>query len=147
MSSSGTWAVGRVTKKGIEVKHTTSGKMMSKFCLSVNGGRKDEEGKTIYDNYMCIAFDHVTKLLDQLKVEAGTPLIVNGRMQQRSYDAGGGDNRIVWELVVEGFSFVPQPFSEDGQQQKSQKSGGSGYSSNKKAATKPEIDGWDDYEG
>ena len=84
--------IGRLTRD-IEAKTTTSGKEVANFSLAVNG-YNDEV--SFID---CVAFGKTVEILAKY-TQKGKQLGVNGRLQQRSYNAKDGTKRYATEVIV-----------------------------------------------
>lgn len=97
--------MGRLTRDP-ETRTTTSGTNVTAFSLAVGRTWRSKDGNqeeaTSFIN--CVAWgktgDTIAKYLGK-----GDPLLVDGRLDQRSYDKDG-ETRYAYEVVVENFNFI-----------------------------------------
>ncbi len=98
--------MGNLTRD-IELRTTPSGQTVASFSLAVTRTWKDQSGtqqdQTSFIN--CVAWGKVGEILAQY-VKKGSPLLVSGRLDQRSYEDKDGNKRQAVEVVVEDFNFV-----------------------------------------
>lgn len=87
-----------------EMRYTTTGKAICTFTLAVNR-RKDKDGKQTADFIPCQAWEPLAEIIGNNTVK-GSPILVEGRMQVRSYDAQDGSKRYVTEVVVNEMEFM-----------------------------------------
>ena len=126
-----------------EVRTTPSGQSVANFSLAVNRTWKDQSGQTqdAVSYIDCVAWGKVGEIIAQY-VQKGRPLLVSGRLDQRSWeDKETGGKRSKVEVVVEDFNFI------DG----GGNSGNSDFNSSPaprnsgaKKASEPEVDDIDD---
>lgn len=90
--------VGRLTRD-VELKTTQSGNKVASFALAVNRS-KDEA-----DFVECVAWDKTAELLAQY-VGKSSKILVQGSLQERSYEAKDGTNRKVWEVIARDVTFL-----------------------------------------
>lgn len=98
--------LGRLVKDP-EVRYTNTGKCVAGFTLAVNRPFKNEEGQQEADFINCIVFNKSAETIGNY-VHKGQRLLLEGRMQTRSYDAKGGSRRYVTEVIVNHFEFIEQ---------------------------------------
>lgn len=98
--------MGNLTRD-IELRTTSNGQSVASFSLAVTRTWKDQSGtqqdQTSFIN--CVAWGKVGEILAQY-VKKGSPLLVSGRLDQRSYEDKDGNKRQAVEVVVEDFNFV-----------------------------------------
>ena len=98
--------MGNLTRD-VEVRTTTSGQSVANFSLAVNRSWRGQDGQqqdqTSFIN--CVAWGKVGDIIAQY-VHKGSPLLVSGRLDQRSYQDKDGNKRSAVEVVVEDFNFV-----------------------------------------
>ena len=95
--------VGNVTRDP-ELRFTNSGMAVASFGVAVNNGRRNaqtgqwEDGEPSFFDVSCFAqmADNVAE-----SVQKGTRVVVNGRLNQRSWQAEGGDKRSKVEIVAD----------------------------------------------
>lgn len=113
-----------------EVRSLPSGQSVTNFSLAVNRTWRDQEGNQQENvSYIdCVAWGKVGEIISQY-VQKGRPLLVSGRLDQRSWEKDGQKHSKV-EVVVEDFNFVGSGQGGGGGSQSS--SGGSSSSSSSK---------------
>lgn len=98
--------MGNLTRD-VEVRTTPSGQTVANFSLAVSRSWKGQDGQqqeqTSFIN--CVAWGKVGEIIEQY-TNKGTPLLVSGRLDQRSYEDKDGNKRQAVEVVVEDFNFV-----------------------------------------
>ena len=98
--------MGNLTRD-VEVRTTASGQSVANFSLAVNRSWRGQDGQqqdqTSFIN--CVAWGKVGDIIAQY-VRKGSPLLVSGRLDQRSYQDKDGNKRSAVEVVVEDFNFV-----------------------------------------
>jgi|SRR5688572_6981119 single-strand DNA-binding protein len=89
-----------------EVRTTPSGQSVANFSLAVNRTWKGQDGSTQENvSYIdCVAWGKTGEIIAQY-VQKGRPLLVSGRLDQRSWEQDG-QKRSKVEVVVEDFNFV-----------------------------------------
>lgn len=98
--------MGNLTRD-VEMRTTPSGQSVANFSLAVTRSWKDQNGQaqdqTSFIN--CVAWGKVGEIIAQY-TSKGSPLLVSGRLDQRSYDDKEGNKRQAVEVVVEDFNFI-----------------------------------------
>jgi single-strand DNA-binding protein len=93
---------GRLTKDP-EVRYTQSGKAVASFTVAVNRRFSKEQQTTDFIN--CVAWDKLAEICADHIVK-GSQVIVEGRLQVRTYDAQDGTKRYVTEIVASEVKFM-----------------------------------------
>lgn len=97
--------MGRLTRDP-ETRSTTSGASVTAFSLAVGRTWRDKQGEqqeaTSFIN--CVAWGKTGETIAQY-LGKGDPLLVGGRLDQRSYDKDG-ETRYAYEVYVESFNFI-----------------------------------------
>ena len=98
--------MGNLTRD-VEMRTTQSGQSVANFSLAVTRSWRDQNGQqqdqTSFIN--CVAWGKPGEIIAQY-VQKGAPLLVSGRLDQRSYEDKDGNKRTAVEVVVEDFNFV-----------------------------------------
>ena len=98
--------MGNLTRD-VEVRTTASGQSVANFSIAVSRSWRGQDGQqqdqTSFIN--CVAWGKVGEIIAQY-VKKGSPLLVSGRLDQRSYEDKDGNKRSAVEVVVEDFNFV-----------------------------------------
>lgn len=111
-----------------EVRTTPNGQSVASFGLAVNRTWRGQDGSQQESvSYIdCVAWGKAGEIIAQY-VQKGRPLLVSGRLEQRSWEKDGQKHSKI-EVVVEDFNFVgggaapgggSAPVSTDSQQQSS----------------------------
>lgn len=89
---------GRLTKDG-ETRTTESGKSVYSGSIAVNRNFKNKDGNYDADFFNFVYWNISEKFNQYLK--KGKPVIIEGNLQNRSYDDKDGNKRYVTEIIVE----------------------------------------------
>ncbi len=90
-----------------EMRALPSGQQVANFSVATNRVYKDKDGnkKEQVEYHNIVAFGRQADLIGQY-MKKGRPLLVEGRIQTRSWEADGKKNYRT-EIVVENFQFGP----------------------------------------
>ena len=92
--------VGRLAQDP-EVRYTQSGKAVASFNLAVNRyGQKDSA-----DFIPIVAWEKLAEVIGN-NLKKGSQVLVEGRMQVRSYETQDGQKRRVTEVIVQNVEFL-----------------------------------------
>ena len=105
--------IGRLTKDA-ELRTTTSGKQNATFTIAVNRNYSNKEGEQETDYIGCSAWNKLAENIAKYCTK-GMQVLVEGRIQIRSYDAQDGNKRYVTEVVVEKCTFLSKAKEESKQ--------------------------------
>lgn len=98
--------MGNLTRD-VEVRTTPNGQTVGSFSLAVTRSWRGQDGQqqeqTSFIN--CVAWGKPGEIIAQY-TSKGSPLLVSGRLDQRSYDDKDGNKRQAVEVVVEDFNFI-----------------------------------------
>ena len=98
--------MGNLTRD-VEVRTTASGQTVASFSLAVSRTWRDQSGEqkeqTSFIN--CVAWSKAGEIIAQY-TKKGDPLLVSGRLDQRSYEDKDGNKRQAVEVNVEDFNFI-----------------------------------------
>ena len=97
--------MGNLTRD-VETRTTPSGQTVSNFSLAVSRSWKGQDGNTQEQVSFidCVAWGKTGEIIAQY-VQKGRPILVSGRLDQRSWEQDGNKRSKV-EVVVEDFNFV-----------------------------------------
>ncbi|MFZ2959398.1 MAG: single-stranded DNA-binding protein [Candidatus Ozemobacteraceae bacterium] len=103
---------GNITKDP-ELRQTSKGKAWLNLTVAVNRSRKSPEGewKKEADFYSVIAWETVAENCAKF-LKKGRPILVEGRLQNRSYIAKDGTSRIVTEIQAGTVRFLGGAYHE-----------------------------------
>lgn len=96
--------IGRMSKD-IEIRYTQNQKEVGNFDLAVNRNYKNANGEYDTDFFKCIAWGNLAKTI-QTYTSKGSQIAIEGRIENRRYQAQDGTNRYVTEVVVEGVHLI-----------------------------------------
>lgn len=96
--------LGRLTKDP-EVRYTQSGKCVCTFVLAVNRETKNEQGTYDADFVPVVVWGKAAELAGN-SLAKGHRVLVEGRLQNRSYEAKDGSKRYITEIISQHIEFV-----------------------------------------
>jgi single-strand DNA-binding protein len=98
--------MGNLTRD-VEMRTTPSGQNVANFSLAISRNWKDQSGQTQEQTSFinCVAWGKAGEIIAQY-TSKGTPLLVSGRLDQRSYEDKDGNKRQAVEVYVEDFNFI-----------------------------------------
>ncbi len=103
--------IGRLTKDP-EIRVTTSGVSVGTFSLAVNRNFASANGEKETDFFNCVCFRKVAEIVSRY-VKKGQLISVDGRIQNRTYDAQDGTKRYVTEIVCDNVVFLESSRSQN----------------------------------
>lgn len=102
--------IGRMSKD-IEIRYTQNQKEVGSFDLAVDRNYRNANGEHDTDFFKCIAWGNIAKTI-QTYTSRGSQIAIEGRVENRKYQAQDGTNRYVTEVVVEGVHLIDFKKSE-----------------------------------
>ena len=96
--------LGRLVKD-VECRYTQQGKCVASFTLAVNRPFKGADGNYEADFIPVVLWDKTADVVYR-HVHKGQRLLVEGRLQIRTYDAQDGSKRWVTEVVGSSVEFI-----------------------------------------
>lgn len=96
--------IGRLAKD-IEVRYTTNQKVVATFSMAVNRDFKNANGEYDADFFNIVMWGRPAELAGNT-LRKGNKIAVEGRIQNRSYEAKDGTKRYVTEIVANGFEYL-----------------------------------------
>ena len=96
--------LGRLTKD-VEVRYTPSQKVVATFTLAVDRSFTAENGKKEADFINCVLWGKSAELIGN-SCQKGHRILVEGRLQIRSFDGKDGQKHWVTEVICNNFEFV-----------------------------------------
>lgn len=91
--------------KDIEIRYTQNQKEVGSFDLAVNRNYKNSNGEYDTDFFKCIAWGNLAKTI-HIYTSKGSQIAIEGRVENRKYQAQDGTNRYVTEVAVEGVHLI-----------------------------------------
>ncbi len=104
--------MGRLTKDP-EVRYTQTGKVVTQFILAVDRPFKDADGNKETDFIPVVVWGKAAELVGN-SCQKGHRLLIDGRLQIRSYEAKEGGKRWVTEIIANGVEFVERKSDKGG---------------------------------
>lgn len=104
--------MGRLTKDP-DVKYTQTGKVVTQFTLAVDRPFKDANGNKETDFIPVVVWGKAAELVGN-SCQKGHRLLVDGRLQIRSYEAKDSSKRWVSEIIANGVEFVERKSDKGG---------------------------------
>ncbi len=95
---------GRMTKKA-EKYVTTTGKEITKCTLAVDRPYLNDEGKRDADFFGVVIWGEPGNYFME-HTDKGTAILVEGRIQNRNYDAKDGSKHYVTEIIAQHFEII-----------------------------------------
>lgn len=102
--------LGRLTKE-VETRATTTGTTVASFSLAVNRKFTDENGERKADFFNCTAFGKTAEFISKY-FGKGQQVLVEGRIQNRSWEDDKGQKRYATDFIVEQTYFADSNKSE-----------------------------------
>lgn len=96
--------MGRLTKDP-EVKYTQTGKVVTQFTLAVDRPFKSADGNKEVDFVPVVVWGKIAEMIGN-SCHKGHRLLVDGRLQIRSYDAKDGTKRWATEIIANSVEFI-----------------------------------------
>lgn len=87
-----------------EVRYTQTGKVVAQFTLAVDRPFTNQDGQREADFINCVLWGKPAELLGN-GVHKGQKVLVEGRLQIRSYDAKDGSKKWITEIIASVFEF------------------------------------------
>lgn len=86
----------------------TDGKKVAKFSLATTEKFKNRAGETVEETewHNIVAWGATAEFIEKY-VKKGKPILVNGKIKNRSYDGKDGVKRYVTEIIVNEIIFLP----------------------------------------
>lgn len=122
-----------------ETRQTPSGQSVTNFSLAVNRTWKGQDGSTqeAVSYIDCVAWGRTGEVISQY-MQKGRPILVSGRLDQRSWEQDGNKRSKV-EVIVEDFNFVGGGQGDSGGFSGSSSSSSSDSSSSSSSAKNDDV--------
>ena len=96
--------VGRLVRD-VDLRQTSTGKVMTYFTLAVNRNFKNEQGEQAADFIGCVAYGKTAENMARF-LSKGSLIAVEGRISTRNYQAKDGKTVYVTEVVANSITFL-----------------------------------------
>lgn len=104
--------IGRLTADP-EVRYTQSGVAVANMRMAVDRNYKDQNGERPTDFINLVAWRKAAELISQY-MKKGRMMAVEGSLQMRQFQTKEGENRTVYEVLIENFQFLDRGESGGG---------------------------------
>lgn len=115
---------GRLTQDP-EIRYTQAGKAVCSFTVAVNRSFASQGKQAEVDFIPVVVWDKLAEICGN-NLTKGQKVLVEGRLQIRSYEGNDGQKRRVTEIIAQNIEFMDRP-NNAGQQQGGQQQGGSPF--------------------
>lgn len=96
--------IGRLTND-VTVRYTTNEKVVAMFSLAVNREFKNQKGEYEADFFNIVMWGRPAELAGNT-LKKGNKIAIDGRIQNRSFEAKDGTKRYVTEIIANGFEYL-----------------------------------------
>lgn len=96
--------VGRLVRD-VDLRQTSTGKMMTYFTLAVNRNFKNEQGEQAADFIGCVAFGKTAENMARF-LSKGSLIAAEGRISTRNFQGNDGKTVYVTEVVASNITFL-----------------------------------------
>ena len=96
--------IGRLVRD-VDLRQTSTGKMMTYFTLAVNRNFKNEQVEQAADFIGCVAFDKKAENMARF-LSKGSLISVEGRISTRNFQGNDGKTVYVTEVVASSITFL-----------------------------------------
>jgi len=96
--------IGRIVKDP-EVKVTTSGVAVATFSIAVGRNYANTNGEKETDFFNVVAYRKLAEIIGKY-VKKGSLISIDGKIQNRSYEAQDGSKRYITEIICENVVFL-----------------------------------------
>lgn len=97
-------AAGRLTRDP-EMKYTPSGVAVVNFSIAVDRNYKNSSGDRGTDFFNCVAWRKTAETVSNTLTK-GRLITIEGRIENRSYEAQDGTKRNITEVIVDSFNYM-----------------------------------------
>lgn len=95
-----------------EIKYTQSGKCVGSFTVAVNRPKRQGQEKSEADFIPVVAWDKLGEIVGN-NLTKGRRVLVEGRMQVRSYETADKQRRYVTEVIAQNIEFLDSKKPEE----------------------------------
>lgn len=96
--------LGRLTKDP-EVRYTTTGKVVAQFTIAVDRPYTNQDGQKDADFFPIVIWGKSAETAGN-SLTKGQRVLVEGRVQIRSYEGKDGQKRWITEVIADRFEFI-----------------------------------------
>ena len=96
--------VGRLVRD-VDLRQTSTGKMMTYFTLAVNRNFKNEQGEQAADFIGCVAFGKTAENMARF-LRKGSLIALEGRISTRNFQGNDGKTVYITEVIADKVNFL-----------------------------------------
>jgi len=91
-----------------EVREIAKGRKVARLSVATNESYKNASGERITDTqwHTVVAWGQTAEMAERL-LRKGAPVMLEGRLVHRSYEAKDGSKRYITEVVMSNFQLLP----------------------------------------
>jgi single-strand DNA-binding protein len=91
-----------------EVREIAKGRKVARLSVATNDSYRNASGEKVTDTqwHTVVAWGQTAEMVERL-LRKGSPLVLEGRLVHRSYDAKDGTKRYITEVVMNNFQLLP----------------------------------------
>ncbi|MBK6830203.1 MAG: single-stranded DNA-binding protein [Flavobacteriales bacterium] len=91
-----------------EVREIAKGRKVARISVATNDSYRNAAGEKVTDTqwHTVVAWGQTAEMVERL-LRKGSPLILEGRLVHRSYEAKDGTKRYITEVVMNNFQLLP----------------------------------------
>ena len=91
-----------------EVREIAKGRKVARLSVATNDSYRNADGEKVTDTqwHTVVAWGQTAEMVERL-LRKGSPLILEGRLVHRSYEAKDGTKRYITEVVMNNFQLLP----------------------------------------
>ncbi|HRH37048.1 MAG TPA: single-stranded DNA-binding protein [Flavobacteriales bacterium] len=96
-----------------EVREIAKGRKVARLSVATNDSYRNASGERITDTqwHTVVAWGQTAEMVERL-LRKGSPVILEGRLVHRSYDAKDGTKRYITEVVMNNFQLLARNSEE-----------------------------------
>ena len=95
-----------------EVRYTQSGKAVATFAIAVSRWKRPGENQPTADFFNVVAWDKKAEFCSKYLTK-GSRILLEGRLQSRSYEAQDGSKRNIIEVIADEIEFAGAKRQQD----------------------------------
>ncbi len=91
-----------------EVREIAKGRKVARISVATNDSYRNASGERITDTqwHTVVAWGQTAEMVERL-LRKGSPVMLEGRLVHRSYEAKDGSKRYITEVVMNNFQLLP----------------------------------------
>jgi len=96
-----------------EVREIAKGRKVARLSVATNDSYRNASGEKVTDTqwHTVVAWGQTAEMVERL-LRKGSPLVLEGRLVHRSYEAKDGTKRYITEVVMNNFQLLPSKREE-----------------------------------